>query len=260
MKRWLFRILLCLVLGVVTTVGVAWACAAFENVEKHPTRYHGRSEETIPFYLFSLTEGIGTTYHSLTIWYKGPIQGPSWSSATRHRDDPSVVPHWGLLGQLPPESQGDPVPDFESTPKDQVLYCAVLFASGWPYRAVVSQQRLRLHESGQYFLADEKVLWGITIDDSKEGLKPDVSREGGTSAYRTLPLRPIFPGFIINTLFYATIWFVIVFGWRMHLRQIRKWQGYCPMCKYDLRGSRMPKTESQMPSATGCPECGCGRE
>ena len=60
-----------------------------------------------------------------------------------------------------------------------------------------------------------------------------------------MPLLPILPGFLINTLFYAVIWFALIFGWRAHMRVIRRWRGHCPMCKYDLRGDLK----------RGCPEC-----
>ncbi len=61
-----------------------------------------------------------------------------------------------------------------------------------------------------------------------------------------LPLRPIWSGFAINTLFYATIlWLVIPgpFALRRHLRRKR---GLCVVCGYDLRHAEHD----------ACPECG----
>ncbi|MGI9013443.1 MAG: hypothetical protein ACR2GY_04245 [Phycisphaerales bacterium] len=65
--------------------------------------------------------------------------------------------------------------------------------------------------------------------------------------YRALPLRPIFPGFIINTLFYAAIWFTLFFGFTSAKRFIRKKRGRCPQCNYDLPATLQPAA----PNAAG---------
>jgi len=64
-----------------------------------------------------------------------------------------------------------------------------------------------------------------------------------------LPLHPIWSGFAINTIFYATILFLpfAPFQVRKYLRVKR---GLCIKCGYDLRGD----------FDSGCPECGLGRE
>jgi hypothetical protein len=66
-----------------------------------------------------------------------------------------------------------------------------------------------------------------------------------------LPLRPIWPGFLINTLFYAVILWLLICGPFVLRRHIRLKRGRCPKCGYDLRG--------QLPGA-GCPECGWNRQ
>jgi len=63
-----------------------------------------------------------------------------------------------------------------------------------------------------------------------------------------LPLQPIWPGFAINTVFYAvTLWLLLVAlfavrGWRRIKR------GLCPKCAYDLR--------NRPSDSSVCPECG----
>ena len=64
-----------------------------------------------------------------------------------------------------------------------------------------------------------------------------------------LPLRPIWPGFLIDTVFYAAIWFALFFGFASAKRAIRRKRGRCPRCGYDLRGNL----------SAGCSECGWGR-
>jgi hypothetical protein len=64
-----------------------------------------------------------------------------------------------------------------------------------------------------------------------------------------LPLLPIWPGFAINTVFYAAVLWML-FAVPLALRKRRRIKrGWCSKCAYDLRG-RPPAT------STVCPECG----
>ena len=59
-----------------------------------------------------------------------------------------------------------------------------------------------------------------------------------------LPLRPIWPGFAVNTLIYAAVLWLLIFS-RFALRRfIRQRRGLCPACAY-------PRGESHV-----CSECG----
>jgi hypothetical protein len=82
-------------------------------------------------------------------------------------------------------------------------------------------------------------------------LKPSPGR---TAVYaygiRALPLRPIWPGLLINTCFYAALWLVLLCAARMAKRTWRRRRGRCAACGYDLAGlnaNACPCT---------CPECG----
>ncbi len=59
-----------------------------------------------------------------------------------------------------------------------------------------------------------------------------------------LPLRPIWPGFAANTIFYATIFWLVIPGPFALCRLIRQRRGLCPSCAY-------PMGESAV-----CSECG----
>ena len=72
----------------------------------------------------------------------------------------------------------------------------------------------------------------------------------GRKTTRALPLAPIWPGFVINTIFYAPIVWMLWLSPLVVRRFIRRRQGRCINCGYDLRG----ELES------GCPECGWRRE
>jgi hypothetical protein len=68
--------------------------------------------------------------------------------------------------------------------------------------------------------------------------------------WKALPLHPIWPGFAINTLFYAAILWLLTFGPFTARRIIRRKCGHCISCGYDLRGD----------FSAGCSECGWQRE
>ncbi len=70
----------------------------------------------------------------------------------------------------------------------------------------------------------------------------------GFAVPRALPLRPIWPGFAINSVFYAAILWLLTLGPFTARRFIRRRRGLCIKCGYDLRGA-----EHEV-----CPECGAG--
>ena len=101
----------------------------------------------------------------------------------------------------------------------------IRFDSGLPFRAL----------SRTWFLTEPD---NLTFVDTLAPLDLD------------LPLRPIFPGYLIDTLFYSAIWLALFVGPGAARRTIRRRRGRCPMCGYDLRGDL----------ESGCPECGWGRK
>lgn len=62
-----------------------------------------------------------------------------------------------------------------------------------------------------------------------------------------LPLKPLFPGFYLDTVLYASLWWAALF-WRPLRRRRRIARGQCPACAYSLAG--LPA------GADKCPECG----
>jgi hypothetical protein len=78
---------------------------------------------------------------------------------------------------------------------------------------------------------------------------------GQDPAPTVLPTRPLWPGFLINTLFYAIILWLLIPGPFALRRVIRIKRGRCPKCGYDLRGA-----PPEVGAGGGCPECGWKRE
>ena len=71
-----------------------------------------------------------------------------------------------------------------------------------------------------------------------------VAAAGCARTWRALPLRPIWPGFGVNTLFYAAVLWLLIPGSFVLRRFIRVSRGLCPACAY-------PMGESAV-----CSECG----
>ena len=102
------------------------------------------------------------------------------------------------------------------------------FASGWPARAAEGR---RVNDHGPTSPV-ERQEWLVAVDLSPEW-------------FAWVPLRPIWPGLLANTLFYAAIALMpmVLLRWRRTRR--RRARGLCVACGYELG------------EGVGvCPECG----
>lgn len=223
-KRWMFRILLCLLLGVVTTVGVAWGFACWTPQESWIDERNVTVPSTWPDYLEDLH------------W-------PTPQSAIER------VP-WGGVGVTVIEfTGGDPDASWEaSAPADKVFVSLEARQFGIPARSL--QWEIHGVRAGSRSLAiaraaDDAAGWRAGVEVSEV---LGAMREGNT---RRLPVTPILPGFIINTFFYAAIWFGVFFGIARVKRFIRIKRG-----RRALTPGRSPGGRGE---EDGCPECGWGR-
>jgi len=235
MRRWTLRILICLILitaGAITTVAVAWGGA--------------------------LQWGGGVfEYTTMHLPNDGRARGVSIE-----RD--FFVSRAGLSGRIPPEFAERLLSDMTKRgyaaiepPQWLGIVNAVtggsdfgvqeVWAAGWPRRALVAvTMPVQPINSG--------VPFGISgaLIVQTEPMPRQLER-----ASVVLPFRPLWLGFVIDTLFYAAIWFGVFFGFASAKRFIRIKRGRCPRCGYDLRGQRL--ATSQEPPANSqirCPECG----
>ena len=98
-------------------------------------------------------------------------------------------------------------------------------ASGWP---LLSMRCQSTHSETAW-----SVSRGITL-----------SAFGGWR--EALPLVPIWPGLLADTVFYAALFAALHQPTTLARRSIRRKRGHCPACNYDLQGLDSPT----------CPECG----
>ncbi len=118
---------------------------------------------------------------------------------------------------------------------------ATTMRSGWPWRSGAGERWDLGTTIMTLFpmLGYEVTTWRVA-DVHTSAVSFDRPGWLGGSSFRILPLRPIWPGFAVNTLFYAALlWFPFVLR-----RFIRVKRGRCPACAY-------PMGESAM-----CSECG----
>ena len=198
---------------------MAWGCALGVNVLK--------SEEKL---------GLVADHQEWWGFIRQSRPGAAYVFSWRRREEGAVTS--GLSpNEVVPNWSGFKTPTREY--KSMLRYDEMLHADGrgWPMLALWS-------------------LWPGAVSQ-EEAIPPRVKNGIMTSlpwwgelTPRILPLRPIWPGFAINTIFYAAILWLPIrspFALRRHLRRKR---GLCVGCGYDLRGDL----------ARGCPECGWRRE
>jgi len=239
MRRWLMRIILCLILitgGAITTVAVAWGFVASFGVDPYASSDAAWRIRTSKAESWSVWrwEETGTTV-ILSARLK-QINEPPFEDESPE----SLLTSWAPM-HVPVDGFDDPTCQNERRSAD---------ARGWPCRALWFDGGINLG-TGTAYLKRVPVRGGIRLSDD--------DWLDGHAYQRALPLYPIWPGFVFDTLFYAAIWGGVFFGFTSAKRFIRAKRGRCPRCGYDLRGQRM-KDHGQAAHATGCPECGWGRE
>jgi len=198
MRRWTIRILLCLILGVVTTVGVAWGFCVFFDVLENTSEFLSVEEARELYVSFAEVDAVDAPPSSFR-GGRDRSAGAVTSYAISFDTSTSLLVNERTAGWPASALRGIVVERDDSTSK------------------VISTH-------GAWILDWHNEVW--------------------------LAARPILPGFIINTFFYAAIWFVLFFAIGFAKRTIRKKRGRCVKCGYDLRGT----------SGGGCPECGWNRQ
>ncbi|MCH8824765.1 MAG: hypothetical protein IH984_14800 [Planctomycetes bacterium] len=202
MKRWLFKLVLFLLLGAIVNVAVAWGCAYTSNY-----KYHGISEvereitpRQLQWWVDHAPDGILT------------IPDLLWDERPRHFGFSETLMEARYYNVMPQS-------------------IVVLRRAGWPLLSLEGAQWwYGANDTIKYFVFEAGLPFG--------------------GFWEWLLLRPIWPGFAINTIFYSTILWLFTLGPFTVRRMIRSKRGLCIKCGYDLRGT----------SESGCPECGWGRE
>jgi hypothetical protein len=214
-KRWAFPIRICviLLLGAIVNVAVAWGCAAW-----YPSALYASFDSWYP------TRGSIDTWNSMAL--------PTWPDAAFVTELElgfgGEPPGWILLAY-----DQDPFPGTDFPIRPSLSMSVTWEDYGWPMSAL---RAIEWSESSG--LGKLKVVKTAYVA---------VERPSDNRPVRWLPIRPIWPGFAINTLFYAGIlwggW--LLFAAPLAVRRRRRIKrGLCPACAYPVGDSPV------------CTECG----
>jgi hypothetical protein len=236
MKRRLAKLLVFLLLGAIVNVAVAWGCAAWSRYS--PEDYI-RSIDQVP-------DGFVDAVPSE--WLDAPPMWPGGRNAVDIRVRVRDALGWSctrieLWWMQPAIWQA--VPD----------YSVYRVEAGWPASSATCDGSLVVRDSPRAFW---KAKWQCGIDPPVWLSVGSMGPLGDEQFRRPLPLKPIWPGFALNTIFYAAVlWFIFAIpGGVKRLRRRRR--GSCIHCGYDLRGHRIPGAGAapEAGHSTKCPECG----
>lgn len=171
--------------------------------------------------------------------YEHPDLTPPPEALVSHREAKEMLPAWSRARIPPTGDESDGFVCFE-------------IESGWPWLAfqgacVVDHAKhvargASAQQLGFRYPAVESIHWAIPIRISNSSWGLGIGR-----SVDMLPLRPIFPGVIYNTLFWGLILILLMLTrdalrWRKLQRRLAN--GRCTRCNYTLAG------------ADPCPECG----
>lgn len=222
------------VLGVATTVAVAWSLALLVD----------ESQRTAPL----SNRGFRTDLakHVIPTPPRSPQQeGTHFVQVVRYRRaGTDIVEVWPVWSEDPDS------PAYESTHAlvegtsfaaemkekfDRREAPAALWrADGWPLPVFSAEAWWESYSSNWVW----KVVGGELV--GSQSVRP---REG----VRILPLQPIWSGFVVNTVVYSSVWYAIfsLFWYREMRCSLRRRRGQCVRCGYKL-----------LTEQTRCSECG----
>ena len=246
------QVIVTLVLGIVTTISVAWVATARTWLS---TGIVANAATPAKPLTAAFTPAITTPPPKATggvrTWISGSQrigavqQCVSWTSESQERGQ---IQAWianssGLIrintsnptANAPPPFWSMPRRDFDvADPLDGHAFYEEV-AAGWPLPALRWTRRVAV-DGGK-----------TSVTDIGAWRTPSWA-QGFVKAH-DLPYAPIPLGFAVDAFAFALGWFVLIFGYPTYRRLRRHAAGHCPRCGYNLRGDL----------AAGCPECGWNR-
>jgi hypothetical protein len=243
MRRWIISILICVTLGAITTIAVAWERAW--TAPRDPGRYRGYS---------ATDEATGTTFYRMDRPGRRFLSSEREARLLSHIQS-SYIPQLLVVPYPPPAPWPEEIelqkllPVWTTIHNPDPLSQAEsrwVAAFGWPAISMCYGATCRVNAIGSVV---PWTYWGA-VDPESLGLPNQKGRIEFRMEKRLLPLHPVWPGFAIDTGIYGLTWFLLLSGFVGARRLIRARRGLCPRCAYDLRRQ----------FAAGCPECGWNRE
>jgi hypothetical protein len=246
------RAMLCLALGLVTTIAVAWIAPLIGHVNRG--KYATSSSVILDGpherqYLVNRWRAAGSLFvrsHA----FSAPVEALDgrqsdvfgWVDTPPERLVPrplrrAALP-W-LFGDSPwPDATGSGAPPDGSRQVE---------ASGWPLLAFWMEFAATNRRAVTPNTPTEDVRGGLVVAAAGTQARPHKVGRGFPAA---MPCRPIWSGLLLNTTLYASLWWLVAFAPGHARRALRRRRGLCPRCAYDLKG---------LAPGSPCPECGPAR-
>lgn len=238
--RRLRRVCLFLLVGLGTTVGVAWGLAvSFEGAQGLADL--GSFDVPAEKYI-----GPGTVHR---IWSFGAADTPGLAFK---KDNRWVALAWSIGGKDAWGSMGGAEQRWrEQRPRLETVWDLVTGPFEEPYSEWGVDEARGWPALSLWCGVDNVASLAQVQPPDLYGAVPLPlkSRTAADTAFRALPLLPIWPGLAFNTLFYALLWWLALASVRLVKHNHRYRHGLCPVCRYDLRADY----------SQGCSECGWGR-
>jgi hypothetical protein len=226
MRRRAIQVVLLLLLGAIVNVAIVYFCASSLNLEslRKESSDWGLTERYMADRDWAVERrAVAGAMRLIFQFPKSNSEEESlneWEIAQGYALTPQAAklsPRWSRNAMRPPEAQ-------------------LLDARGFPMLATWCE--LKQTAAGDPIEA----VGGLALRNSPKAWAWD---------FRVVPYRPIWPGFAINTVFYAVI-LCLLFAAPFAVRRWRRIKrGLCAKCGYDLRGGRKQPSDSSV-----CPECG----
>ena len=253
MRRRLFTLALFLLLGAVVNVAVAWGCVVWATEKALPSLVQLMSPGTRrsqlrqgpfladrflrrqpPQYPTGYVDGI-IAWQSTGLWLAATL-----SYEERWDYEKMNWEYWGGL-QWVDGKQPRHLP--------YRIHYLLLLDAGWPVRGMTAANYKLFEQRGSpptWVEIQDKTIGARKIRESATALDPDNLFFSKEEIPILLPLCSAWPGFAVNTIFYATILWPLISGPFALRRIIRRKHGLCVTCGYDLSHA----------DHAACPECG----
>jgi hypothetical protein len=253
LKQLLLKLGVFLLLGVVVNVAVAWGLSLYSAnlpVLRYSELPVSEAQSIWIRYGSSSLPSLPPNTSSLFVWYApdGPVEkdGPTAKGGGRTR-----VHRLGIIQDVVTLSETG----FTAvTRQRQVPYSERWSISemraGFPW-SCMSMGAFQLASTGATQVTDAVVRNVSSVPQS-------ILNDLPIPRLSVIPYRPIWPGIAINTIFFATVLWLLSVAPALIRGYLRKDAGRCPQCGYNLKENGVRRARYLL--SRGCPECGWNRK
>ena len=235
-KRTLLMVLLLLTGGAIINVAVAWGCALwrpFDKLSTDPEQFPTLITWWNRHYPFEQIAQPHLIDHRNDKLRQSPRSHASDRAITE--DHAGVATCSGLVLTM--------ISGTDTGSRSAGTAYVAIFEAGWPFLAFCCDRWRRDGDPSQRAQRLERQNYAIRPDQL--GIHPSQDEISFlTGGGRLFPYCPLWPGFAINTIFYAAILWLPFAVFRFARRRIRARRGQCPACAYPVGKSDV------------CTECG----